>query len=625
MSFPLEYCREFGSSGHLTKSLTVDCDIPLIREELGWLLDMAPDGAPAYRHAAFHHDIPAAIRQKTREMFGASLPPIEEGYVLLADDGIDVYAPTARGLFHGWQTIKRHCTNGVLPRMLAYEAPVCPVRGVKLLLPSAVKLDDFKRFIDLLGYYKYNTVMLEVGGAMEYRRRPEINAAWLRYCREMNEYPGKTHKIQGGCGWSKNSIHSSNGGGGVLSQAVVRELADYCRARFMTVIPEVPSLSHSDYLLLAHPELKERAEDSYPDTYCPSHPETYRLLFDVLDEVIEVFTPEVINIGHDEWYSIALCDRCRGRDPADLYADDVRKIHDHLAARRVRTLLWGEKLLDAHCLDGEPIGGAKKPGMPATHQAIERVPRDLEILHWYWGIDRSFEREYLRRGLPVIFGNFAGSVMPEWRRRIGQDGVRGAIISNWGETDRLTLQRNGILFEVVYTAMLFWDRRCDETCFDELRLRTFEDLQLYRRRTELAESGRTRISLVHTTDLRKEYVAFVDGQYINPQADLLGHWIIHYADGTTHAEPIIYGQNIAAQEMEWGQAMHRRYDVYDANYSLMEVACSTRPRRFGARTWYEFEFTNPQPDKPVVGVELRRQESVSAGIFLHSFSVQDTP
>ena len=29
--------------------------------------------------------------------------------------------------------------------------------------------------IDLLVYYKYNSIILEIGGAMEYKRHPEIN------------------------------------------------------------------------------------------------------------------------------------------------------------------------------------------------------------------------------------------------------------------------------------------------------------------------------------------------------------------------------------------------------------------------------------------------------------------
>ena len=36
--------------------------------------------------------------------------------------------------------------------------------------------------------------------------------------------------------------------------------------------------------------------DELADTYCPSNPDSYKLLFDVLDEVIEVFEPDVIQI-----------------------------------------------------------------------------------------------------------------------------------------------------------------------------------------------------------------------------------------------------------------------------------------------------------------------------------------
>ena len=47
-----------------------------------------------------------------------------------------------------------------------------------------------------------------------------------------------------------------------------------------------PLLSHSDYICLAHPELREREEDPYPDTYCPSNPDTYRIVFDILEDCL---------------------------------------------------------------------------------------------------------------------------------------------------------------------------------------------------------------------------------------------------------------------------------------------------------------------------------------------------
>ena len=104
-------------------------------------------------------------------------------------------------------------------------------------------------------------------------------------------------------------------------------------------------LSHSDYLLMPHPELAERAEDPYPDTYCPSNPGSYELLFDLLEEVIEVLEPKIVNIGHDEYYSVGLCDKCKNKPAEELLAGDITKIHDFLAERGVKTMMWGDKRL----------------------------------------------------------------------------------------------------------------------------------------------------------------------------------------------------------------------------------------------------------------------------------------
>ena len=72
----------------------------------------------------------------------------------------------------------------------------------------------------------------------------------------------------------------------------------WARQYYVDFIPEVPSLTHSNYLLTRHRELAEVADAEWPDTYCPSHPGSYKLLFDVLDEVIEVVKPQMMHIGH---------------------------------------------------------------------------------------------------------------------------------------------------------------------------------------------------------------------------------------------------------------------------------------------------------------------------------------
>ena len=57
---------------------------------------------------------------------------------------------------------------------------------MKVFTPSRENIPFFKKFVDLLVFYRFNTIMIEIGGAMEYRRHPEINLGWVDYCKEMS-------------------------------------------------------------------------------------------------------------------------------------------------------------------------------------------------------------------------------------------------------------------------------------------------------------------------------------------------------------------------------------------------------------------------------------------------------
>ena len=203
----------------------------------------------------------------------------------------------------------------------------------------------FKAMIDKLVYYKYNAVIIEVGGAMEYKRHPEINAAWVEFCKEVSVSPEAAQDIQNKMYyWMKDSIHFDNGNGAFISQDEMRDLIAYCREREIDVYPEVPTLSHSDYIVRAHRDLNERAEDNYPDTYCPSNPKTYEIVFDILDEVIDVFGSDYINIGHDEFYTAAKCPLCKDKSPSELYVNDIKKISEYLEKKGIKSIIWADKL-----------------------------------------------------------------------------------------------------------------------------------------------------------------------------------------------------------------------------------------------------------------------------------------
>ena len=87
--------------------------------------------------------------------------------------------------------------------------------------------------------------------------------------------PGSTEKFRSNSIFTE-SIHSENGGGYYLSQDEVRGLVDFCNERGIEVIPEVPSLSHSDYLLTRHKDLGERQEDRGRTPTAPRNPNLMR-------------------------------------------------------------------------------------------------------------------------------------------------------------------------------------------------------------------------------------------------------------------------------------------------------------------------------------------------------------
>jgi len=55
----------------------------------------------------------------------------------------------------------------------------------------------------------------------------------------------------------------------------------------LEIVPEVQSLTHSYYIASAHRELAEDPDMTWPDSYCPSNPDSYKLLFEILDEYID--------------------------------------------------------------------------------------------------------------------------------------------------------------------------------------------------------------------------------------------------------------------------------------------------------------------------------------------------
>ncbi len=531
----------------------------------------------------------------------------EEGYALLIEgDQALLCGESERGIIYAAVTLLQMANHEELFEGKLYDAPDCAFRGYRVFLPGRESMDDFKKMVDTIVYYKYNCISFEVGGAMEYERHPEINAAWKEFAEETHRYSGRTKEIQNGYNWSKNSIHTDNAEGDILTKDEVREVVAYCRSRGLIVYPEVPTMSHSDYICLAHPEIAERQEDPYPDAYCPNHPDTYKIVFDILEEIIEVFEPKVINIGHDEMYSIGICERCKDTEPHILYANDIIKIHDWLAERGIRTMMWGEKLLPVITKEGKHYGGTggrridssgkKFETLPIIFYCQDMLPRDIIMLHWYAAFGIQYDYVYHTHGYPVVFGNMSAASIEEWRRR-RELGIKGGACSNWGSNNPIYMQRNKQYFSLVFGAHALWSSEYDNDQLSQVKRATFEEC-FHLKYGNLSDGY---IALTHTTNHHIPFRPFNDGVFIEKDKYALGQYKVTYADGKVEYLDVIYGENISFSGLccNFDEAIDNSAFDDTVNLSeneINEVSYSTIPCVREGKTFYRTAFVDPHPD-----------------------------
>ena len=524
-----------------------------------------------------------------------------EGYTLVVNEDIVIIKGHA---IYGALTLLQLCEHGELKTGVLTDSPDCSFRGYRVYLPGRKFFSDFYKMVDTIVYYKFNYLSLEIGGAMEYKRHPEINEAWKKFCDEMREYSGKTNEIQRGFAWAKDSIHTENGDGDILTQDEVRALVEYCRYRGLKVYPEAPTLSHSDYICLAHPEIREREEDPYPDTYCPNHPDTYKIVFDVLDEIVDVFEPEVVNIGHDELYTVGICPRCKGKFPDDLYAQDIKTIRDYLAEKGIKTMMWGEKLLPVVLPSGKTFGGAgsrrKNRDYPPMFLCQLSIPKDVIMLHWYHTFGEQYDHVYHTHNFPVIFGNLAVDRFKDWRRRKSHDNVLGGSCSNWGSNETEYMQFNCQFYHIIFAAYAFWSHTFDSPDNDEVMIKTFKEA--YRRHFGDGHA----IVFEHSTELSLPYEPCWCGLFIDEKKYHMGDYIVKYESGKEIKLKVEYGLNISFEGLpatvgkynkEFNTSTLDETPLGQLCYSVIPV------EKEDGKTKFFTQFDDPYPDEKIVSVE----------------------
>lgn len=407
----------------------------------------------------------SSVAATLRKLPGAPAPDEigAEGYVLtVGRRAVVLEAASDQGVFYGIQTLAQLVEQGrELDCGTIIDKPHKPLRGVHLFVPSRRQIPFFKRLVtDHLCRLKYNTMFIQVSGGMEYKKHPEINRAWVKFSKEIKagrEDSGKRPTNESMyLARQQNCTHWDLADGEYITQDEMRDLVAFCRQHYFEVIPEVQSLSHCYYLMMPHKEFAEDRHAPYPDTYCPSNPKVYDYVFDVLDEIVDVFQPDMLHIGHDEWYTMCICARCRGKSAADLFARDIKRLHGHLKDKGVKTAMWCDRLLPRHGGLGARFAVITQNYFCDGREimsAAEKLPKDILMLNWTNFINGA--EDLLReKGFEQIFGNFTPN-FPDWERRSACSTIPGAEVGSWNAVGESSFAQ-GILGRMVLCSHALW-------------------------------------------------------------------------------------------------------------------------------------------------------------------------
>ncbi len=304
-----------------------------------------------------------------------------EGYQLhVTPSGVAVYADTDAGKYYALVSLKQLAglsPNGKIPCVKIEDQPKYEWRS--FMIDSGrqyQKMETIKGLLDRMALLKMNVFHWHLtendGWRVEIKKYPKLTSVGAFVADGPEQH-------------------------GFYTQDDIREIVAYAAKRHIMVVPEIDVPGHSEAALMAYPELtcSGKAPGSSKGIFsqflfCGGREEVDGFLFDVFDEICELFPAPYIHIGGDEapkteWKK---CPRCQARikelglkDEHELQIELTNRLAKHLKAKGRKAICWGDVV---------------------THPGQEL--EDNIVVHW-WSFRGSKDkalREGIKRGLPVI-------------------------------------------------------------------------------------------------------------------------------------------------------------------------------------------------------------------------------
>lgn len=344
-----------------------------------------------------------------------------DGYRMVASDqGITITGRTPAACLHGLQTLDQLIDpqSGQVPGCVVTDGPDFATRGLlfDITRGRVPTLATFKNLVDRLAALKVNQLQLNIEHSFVFTFDPKI------------------------CGPDEGLTHDE-----------VRELDDYCQARFITLVPALANLGHMGRILTM-PQYRHLAEIettadwkdlSWPQrlrglTLDAANPQAWSLVQRMWTDILAAFSAPLVNMCGDEPWDLGEGknkQRCVAEGKADLYLAHLRRVQDFCALQGRSTQFWGDVVRN-------------------YPQQLTALRPDGQILHWGYDDRSDYEgtATFVASGLPTMVCPGTSG----WKRTLNalnlaernirtfaevgrRAGAKGLINTDWGDHGHFNL------------------------------------------------------------------------------------------------------------------------------------------------------------------------------------------
>lgn len=329
-------------------------------------------------------------------------------------DKIEIFGGDPAAVFFGTRTLLQLIEyalteNTTLPCLVIHDVPDFERRGYMLDISrnKVPKMETLYQIVDLLAAWKINEFQLYIEHTFAYKNHQD---AWE------------------GCS--------------PMTAEEIRDLDNYCRERFIDLVPNQNSFGHMENWL-RHDRYKELAECPTDcatkwgkrslTSFDPTNPKSFKLMQELYAELLPNFSSQYFNIGCDETVELGLGNSkavCDAKGIGNVYLEYLCKLNNEVNELGHTTMFWGDIVIN-------------------HPELIPQLPKNMIALVWGYDRDYDFNKvlpDFQNAGLDF----YVCPGTSTWRSLIGRNsiafaniynaayygrqyGAKGMLTTNWGD------------------------------------------------------------------------------------------------------------------------------------------------------------------------------------------------